>query len=82
MALTGIEQALIAGFVLTFGGVCGSMVSRYLSGNRCDRCGIDGLRRDIRVQFFMIRHLAQKQGTTNEELLQIEALANQALYDH
>ncbi len=45
----------------------------------CTKCGIISLRHDIKVQFFMIRHLAQKSGVTSEDLLKIEALATQAL---
>ena len=82
MLLTGLEQVLVSGFVMTVGAFIGSAYMRSRDSNKCDKCGITHLRRDIKVQFFMIRHLAQKQGTTPAELLEIEAKANQAMREN
>lgn len=75
MTLTGLECSLLAGIFGIVGVVAGTCYSNFSNRDKCSKCGIDDLRRDIRVQSFTIRHLAQKQGVTTDELLEIESKA-------
>lgn len=73
MVLTPLEVALLGGAFITIGSILG----HYLGSNRCTKCGIDGLRMDIRVQYFIARALAERSGLKQDELLEIETMARQ-----
>lgn len=73
MQLSPLEIALLGGMFTT----AGIFLGRYLSSDQCRKCGIDRLRLDIRIQSYIVRRLAEKSGLTQEELLEIEALARQ-----
>jgi len=85
MTLTGMEAALIGGFFITAGAIIGGIVIYYLNSSQCTKCGITELKKeieihlrgDIKVQFFLIRHLAEKSGLTESDLLRIETMARQ-----
>jgi hypothetical protein len=73
MQLSPLEIALLGGMFTT----AGIFLGKYLSSSNCEKCGIDKLRVDIRIQSYIVRRLAEKSGLTQEELIEIEAIARQ-----
>ena len=78
MTLTGLEASLVGGFFISAGAVLGALIIHYLNTDKCIKCGIVELREDIKVQFYMIRALAEKSGLTEDDLLRIETMARKA----
>ncbi len=56
----------------------GAWLHWVASKDNCKSCGISELRTEIRIQSFIQRRLAEKQGLSQEELMEIEVMARQA----
>lgn len=77
MVLTGLEMVLLGGIFTVSGGALGAVAHRIIASDRCTKCGIDGLRVEIKIQGYIQRRLAEKSGLSQEELIEIESLARQ-----
>ena len=75
MTLTGLESVLIGGAIATGSVLLGVAIKSWFRKSDCEKCGIEGLRMEIRAQSKMIRLLAEKAGVTVKEQLEIEAEA-------
>ena len=85
MTITGLETALLGGMIATAAGFAGMIVKGWVAGSQCEKCGIEGLRaeiraqcQEIRAQSKMIRLLAEKAGVTVMEQIEIEKAMHMA----